>query len=65
MLGISKTTHDAPARVYSLIPLQDFTKNSDIDWSLSISKIDQQLYEKYGLDQEEVNFIESKVRSME
>ncbi|MHB9953272.1 Eco57I restriction-modification methylase domain-containing protein [Ligilactobacillus murinus] len=64
MLGISKTTHDAPARVYSLIPLQDFTKNSDIDWSLSISKIDQQLYEKYGLDQEEVNFIESKVRSM-
>lgn len=65
MLGISKTTHDAPARVYSLIPLQDFTKNSDIDWSLSISKIDQQLYEKYGLGQEEVNFIESKVRSME
>ena len=48
MLGISKTTHDAPARVYSLIPLQDFTKNSDIDWSLSISKIDQQLYEKYA-----------------
>lgn len=65
LLGIAKTTQDAPARVYSFIPLQDFTKNSDIDWSPSISEIDQQLYKKYGLDQKEINFIESKVRSME
>ncbi len=64
LVGILKTTQHSTT-TYGFVPLQDFTKNSDIDWSLSISKIDQQLYEKYGLDQEEVNFIESKVRSME
>ncbi|WOY88451.1 Eco57I restriction-modification methylase domain-containing protein [Ligilactobacillus murinus] len=65
LLGICKTTQDAPARVYSLIPLQDFTESSDIDWSVSISEIDKQLYKKYGLSQEEISFIETKVKSME
>ncbi|MBK9213121.1 MAG: hypothetical protein IPO14_09300 [Saprospiraceae bacterium] len=44
---------------------QDFTKNSDIDWSKLISEIDQQLYKKYGLSQEEIDFIEEKVQAME
>ena len=64
LVGILKTTQHSTT-TYGFIPLQDFTKNSDIDWSLSISKIDQQLYEKYGLGQKEIDFIESKVRSME
>ena len=46
------------------VPLQDFTTNSDIDWSKSIPEIDKQLYKKYGLSAEEVEFIESKVREM-
>jgi hypothetical protein len=45
--------------------LQDFTSNSDIDWTKSIPEIDQQLYKKYGLDQNEINFIESKVKAMD
>lgn len=44
---------------------QDFTENSDLDWSKSISEIDQQLYKKYGLSQEEIDFIEEKVQAME
>ncbi len=44
---------------------QDFTENSDIDWSKTISEIDQQLYKKYGLSKEEIDFIEEKVQAME
>ena len=50
---------------FELIPLQDFTPNSDIDWNLSIEEIDKQLYKKYGLDDTEINFIESMIRPME
>jgi len=37
---------------FDFIPLQDFTTNSDIDWSKSIPEIDRQLYAKYGLTEE-------------
>lgn len=45
--------------------MQDFTAESDIDWTKSIPEIDQQLYKKYGLDQSEIDFIESKVKAMD
>lgn len=64
LLGIVKTTQDAPSRVYKFIPLQDFTVNSDIDWLKSISEVDQQLYKKYELSKSEINFIEEKVKEM-
>jgi len=44
--------------------LQDFTNKSDIDWSKSISEIDKQLYNKYKLDKEERDFIETNVKDM-
>ena len=50
---------------FELIPLQDFTSGSDIDWKQSIENIDQQLYKKYGLDEKEIAFIESMIRPME
>ncbi len=40
-------------------PLQDFTSSSDVDWSKSIHEIDLQLYHKYGLDDAEIDFIET------
>ena len=64
MLGTLKVTQDNNKGTWKNVPLQDFTKNSDIDWSRSISEIDQQLYDKYGLDEDEINFIETKVREM-
>lgn len=64
MLGILKITQDNPIETWRLVPLQDFTANSDIDWSKSIPEIDKQLYKKYGLSAEEIAFIESKVREM-
>jgi hypothetical protein len=65
MLGILKVTqHNGPDK-WKYVPLQDFTDKSDIDWSKSISEIDKQLYKKYSLSEEEIKFIEEKVRSME
>ena len=49
---------------FLFVPMQDFTENSDIDWSKSIAEIDAQLYAKYGLDDEEIKFIESMIKPM-
>lgn len=66
MLGVMKVTqHNQSKEVWKYVPLQDFTKKSDIDWSKSITEIDQQLYAKYGLTQEEIDFIEENVQEME
>lgn len=65
LLSALKVTQDNPKRVWSLIPMQDFTSNSDIDWSKSIPEIDQQLYKKYGLSPKEIDFIETHVKEME
>ena len=48
-----------------LILLQNFTANSDIDWSKSVAEIDRQLYAKYGLSEEEVSFVEKMIKPME
>jgi len=65
LLGILKITQDNPPEKWKYIPLQDFTSNSDIDWSKSIPEIDKQLYKKYNLSKEEIDFIETKVKAME
>lgn len=65
MLGVLKITQDNPRDKWQKVPLQDFTISSDIDWTKSISEIDQQLYKKYGLDQTEIDFIESEVKAMD
>ena len=64
MLGILKITQHNDIGTWRLIPLQDFTSNSDIDWSKSIPEIDKQLYEKYGLTDDEITFIETHVKEM-
>ncbi len=65
MLGILKATQHNPKDTWRLVPLQDFTPASDIDWTQSVADIDRQLYCKYGLEESEIAFIEKKVRAME
>lgn len=65
LLGVLKITQHNPPKTWVKVPLQDFTPNSDIDWTKSIPEIDQQLYAKYGLLQDEIGFIEEKVKAME
>ena len=64
MLGVLKITQDNTKEKWKFVPLQDFTPNSDIDWSKSVHEIDLQLYCKYGLDDKEIDFIESHVKEM-
>lgn len=64
LLGILKTTQHNPPEKWKFIPLQNFTDASDIDWSKSVAEIDKQLYTKYGLSDEEIDFIESHVKEM-
>ena len=64
LLSIMKVTQAITPEKFKFIPLQDFTPSSDIDWSVSIPEIDRQLYAKYGLDENEIAFIESHVKEM-
>lgn len=65
LLGILKVTQDITPQKFKYVPLQDFSNSSDIDWSQSISDVDKQLYKKYDLSEEEINFIETHVKEME
>ena len=65
LLGIYKITQDNPPSVWTYIPLQDFTSSSDIDWSKSIDEIDEQLFDKYELTDEERAFIRRMIKPME
>ena len=52
---LKKNTQDAMRNVYSLVPLQDFSH----PWT------DEMLYQKYGLTDEEIAFVESMIRPMD
>ena len=55
LLYYGKGTMHVNKTVFSLIPLQDFSK----PWT------DEELYKKYGLSEDEIQFIESMIRPME
>ena len=55
LVMLKKTSQQVAAPVYSFVPLQDFSKS----WT------DEELYKKYGLTDEEIQFIESMIRPME
>jgi type II restriction enzyme len=65
LLGLLKITQHITPATWSYVPIQNFTSTSDIDWSTTVSNIDKQLYKKYGLSQEEIDFIETHVKEME
>lgn len=55
MVSIMKNTQQAMQKVYTFVPLQDFSK----PWT------DAELYIKYNLSEEEISFIESMIRPMD
>ena len=63
ILQLASTQHLSKDK-FAYVPLQDFAESSDIDWSKSIPEIDQQLYAKYGLSDEEIAFIEKMIKPM-
>ena len=65
LLGTLKITQDNNKDTWQNVPLQDFTVNSDIDWTQSVADIDRQLYQKYGLSPEHIAFIKIHVKEMD
>lgn len=64
MHSLAKASQHATSKTYRFVPLQDFTDQSDIDWKKSVDEIDKQLYTKYNLSAEEIDFIDSKIKAM-
>ncbi len=65
LLGVLKVTQHITPDKWKYVPMQDFTSASDIDWSKNVAEIDRQLYAKYGLDEQEIAFIEKNVKEMD
>ena len=55
LVSLKKITQEARRGVYEFVPIQDFSE----PWT------DEKLYKKYGLTEEEIQFIESMIRPME
>ena len=55
LLSLSKSSQHATAKAYQFVPIQDFNTS----WE------DSKLYEKYGLTQEEIEFIEATIKPMD
>lgn len=55
LVMLKKTSQHAPASVYSFVPMQSFEKQ----WT------DKMLYEKYGLNDKEIAFVESMIKPMD
>lgn len=64
-LGILKITQSNKKETWKYVPMQDFTDDSDIDWTKNISEIDEQLFLKYNLNETEKQFIKEKIKEME
>lgn len=64
MVGILKSSQNIYQIVYKFVPMQDFTNQSDIDWENTIDEIDEQLFDKYGLTEEEREHIKSSIKDM-
>lgn len=64
MHSLAKISQHGTSKTYQFVPLQNFKSDSDIDWSKSIQEIDKQLYSKYKLTVEEIEFIESMIKPM-
>lgn len=64
MLMLAVSSINLSREKFQYVPLQDFTSQSDIDWSVSIPEIDEQLYHKYGLSDDEISFIEKMIKPM-
>lgn len=55
LVSIKKKTQNGPRGVYQFVPIQDFSK----PWT------DEELYKKYNLTDQEIDFIESMIKPMD
>ena len=56
------TSVNVTKECFAFVPIQDFTNKSDIVWSKNVSEVDFQLYAKYHLAKDEIEFIEKMIK---
>lgn len=61
LLGVLKVTQDNTRKTWRYVPLQDFTATSDLDWQ-SVDTLDEQLAAKYGLTDEQQQWLVEHVQ---
>ena len=61
LLAILKVTQGNKSETWEYVPMQNFSRTSDIDWDKSIEEIDNQLYRKYALSEEDIAFINRRI----
>lgn len=52
-------------QTFSLVPMQNFDSNDEIDWTKDIDNIDIQLYDKYGIEDPERDFINKLIKTFD
>jgi|LSQX01.2.fsa_nt_gb hypothetical protein len=62
--SLAKISQHGTKQTYRFVPMQDFTDNSDVDWTKSIADIDEQLFDKYHLSSEEREHIKNSIKDM-
>ena len=65
LISLLAATQHLSKDKFSYVPVQDFASNDDIDWRQQVNAIDRQLYQKYGFDDNDVQFIEQTIKPME
>jgi len=61
---IAKNSQHATSKTYRFVPIQNFKIESDINWNADIKEIDLQLYKKYKLNDDEINFINENIKDI-
>lgn len=64
MVSILKSSQNVTQIVYGFVPMQNFTGESDIDWNQDVDSINKQLFDKYGLTDDERSYITNKIKPM-
>lgn len=59
-----KVSQDASKQTYRFVPVPDLSKDSPINWNLSLNEIDEQLFNFYGLNEEEKQHIRDSIKVM-
>lgn len=64
LIGIRKLKNMTKS-TYSFVPMQNFTNESDIDWTSNIDSLDEQLFKKYDLSEDQIEWIKKRITRVE
>ena len=60
----AKVSQHGTKQTYRFVPVPDLSEKSPINWDLSLDEIDEQLFNFYGLNEEEKQHIRNSIKDM-